>query len=35
MRDFDLYKNVMDQVQPPETLEDNIRARLQEKKYRR
>ncbi len=35
MRDFDLYKNVMDQVQPPETLEQNIRAQLQGKKYRR
>ena len=35
MRDFDLYKNVMDQVQPPETLEQNIRTQLQGKKYRR
>ena len=35
MRDFDLYKNVMDQVQPPETLEQNIRIQLQGKKYRR
>ncbi len=35
MRDFDLYKNVMDQVQPPETLGQNIRTQLQGKKYRR
>lgn len=33
MRDFDLYKNVMDQVQPPETLERSIRTQLQGKKY--
>ena len=35
MRDFDLYKEVMDQVQPPENLEQNIRARLQGKNDRR
>ncbi len=35
MRDFDLYKEVMDRVQPPENLEQNIRAQLQGKKYRR
>ena len=31
MRDFDLYKEVMDQVQPPENLEQNIRVQLQGK----
>lgn len=35
MRDFERYKKVMDQVQPPAELEQNIRAKLQEKKYRR
>lgn len=35
MRDFDLYKSVMDQVQPPETLEQGIREKLQGKQYRR
>ncbi len=35
MRDFDVYKNVMDQVQPPKTLEQNIRIQLQGKKFRR
>lgn len=35
MRDFDLYKEVMDQVQPPENLEQNIRVRLQGKNDRR
>lgn len=35
MRDFERYKKVMDQVQPPAELEQSIRAKLQEKKYRR
>ena len=35
MRDFERYKKVMDQVQPPEKLEQNIRVTLQEKKFRR
>lgn len=35
MRDFEQYKKVMDQVQPPAELEQNIRAKLQEKNYRR
>lgn len=35
MRDFERYKKVMDQVQPPAELEQNIRAKLQEKNYRR
>ena len=35
MRDFDVYKEVMDQVQPPETLEQRIRMALEGKQYRR
>ena len=35
MRDFDVYKEVMDQVQPPETLEQRIRSELEGKQYRR
>lgn len=35
MRDFERYKKVMDQVQPPENLEHSIRIRLRGKKYRR
>ncbi len=35
MRDFERYKKVMDQVQPPETLEQRIRTELRGKRYRR
>ena len=33
MRDFERYKKVMDQVQPPETLEQRIRTELRGKQY--
>lgn len=35
MCDFDVYKEVMDHVQPPETLKQRIRTELEGKKYRR
>ncbi len=35
MRDLNGYRTVMDQVQPPENLEQNIRETLQGKKFRR
>ena len=35
MRDLNGYRTVMDQMQPPENLEQNIREKLQGEKFRR